>query len=153
MKALLLLLIAASSAFSATTVGLPARLEGVTLPGPELEARPIEDRRARLLVRIVSRDGESYDLEYQAFEAGVYDLRNGLRRKDGSSLAGLPPIPVEVRSSLPAGQVKPGSLTTGPLPRLGGYRRALAGAGAVWFLGLVGLLWPRRRKRDRRLNR
>src|SRR5438445_803039 len=49
------------------TVGMPARIK-VVLPGPELEARPIENRDAPLVLRLVHveevEDGFRYDLEY-----------------------------------------------------------------------------------------
>src|SRR5262249_39473026 len=38
---------------SSSTVGMPAKVEQLVLPGPEVEARPIEDRRAPMVVRLL----------------------------------------------------------------------------------------------------
>jgi hypothetical protein len=134
-----------------STVGLPARIDGLVLPGPELEVKPLVDHRAPLVLRIthVWPHGTAfrYDLEYYALEPDKYDLRTLLRRKDGSSLADVPAIPVEVRSVLPSGQVRPSEVQLPPAPRLGGYQIALIGAGAVWALGLMAILLVGRRRR------
>jgi hypothetical protein len=75
-------------------------------------------------------------------------LRTGLRRKDGSTTDDLPPIPVTVRTLLPAGQVKPHSPAEGAVPSLGGYRTLLIAAGVVWVAGLVILLRAGRKRRQ-----
>ena len=43
---------ATSAPRSTSTVGMPAKIEQLVLPGTELEAKPIEDRRAPFVVRI-----------------------------------------------------------------------------------------------------
>ena len=71
-----------SSVFAAdqreTTTGMEAAIEGLILPGTELEVAPIEDRRNPLIVRIVevSPHGTAfrYHLSYYALEPGTYDL-------------------------------------------------------------------------------
>jgi hypothetical protein len=134
-----------------STVGLPARIEGLVLPGPELEVKPLADRRSPVVVRIVrtSPHGTAfrYDLEYHGLEPGKYDLKEYLRRKDGSSAADLPAIAVEIVSVLPPGQVQPNELEPKPPPRLGGYQLTLLVAGVFWVLGLLVILFVGRRKR------
>jgi hypothetical protein len=133
------------------TVGLPARIDGLVLPGSELEVKPLADRRAPLILRIVQvwphGTAFRYDLEYYGLEAGRFDLKEVLRRKDGSSSAGLPAIPVTIRSVLPPGQVKPNELEPKAGPALGGYRVALFAAGGLWLLGLVAIVVVGRRKK------
>jgi hypothetical protein len=130
-------------------IGLPARIEGEVIEGPELEATPWDDRKLPVVVRIVATYPHGtafrYDLEYTGFEAGDFDLRDYLRRKDGSSAETIPSLPVKFVSVLPAGQITPRELEAGKLPRVGGYRWLVAGLGTLWIVVLVALLWKRRR--------
>lgn len=132
-------------------VGMPARIDQLVISGPELEARPIADRKSPLVVRVVAtyKHGESfrYDLEYYGLEPGRFDLRDYLRPKDGAGAASAPSLPVEIVSTLPPGQSVPADLSVRPMPRLGGYRALLAAVGAVWLIGLIALLYGRRRRR------
>src|SRR6516162_7818337 len=65
---------------SKSTVGMPAKIEQLVLPGPELEAKPIEDRRAPLVLRVVESYAHGsafrYDIVYYGLEPGAYDLRD-----------------------------------------------------------------------------
>lgn len=130
-----------------TTVGLPARIAELVLPGAELEVAP---RRAHdpLVLRItrVSPHGDAfrYDLEYWALEPGEYDLRAWLRRKDGTPAdlgdVKLAPIEVRVSSVLPPGQVKPRVPPVAELPSFGGYRALVVASGVAWLVVLMLLL-------------
>lgn len=136
-----------------TTVGMSGRLEAVVLPGPELEAKPLDDRRSPVVLRVVRVDPHGtafrYDLEYAGLAPGVHDLRPYLRRKDGTPAEGLPPLLIKVDPVLRPGLVEPNKLEIAPGPRVGGYRTLLIVLGAVWALGLVTLIasffFPRRR--------
>ncbi len=136
-----------------TTVGMPGQIKQLVLPGSELEARRIEDRDVPVVLRIVAsyRHGTAfrYDLEYYALEAGQFDLRDYLERKDGSPTDDLPEIPIEVKSVLPAGQVLPNDLAFRPSPRLGGYRALLLVLLVIWVIGLIAALTIRRRSARR----
>ena len=137
---------------SKSSVGLPQRINQLVLPGTELEARPSEDHEEPLVLRVVAtyKHGSAfrYDLEFYCLEPGKFDLRQALRRKDGTSADDLPPLPVEIASLLPAGQILPAALVVKPAPRLGGYRLLLAVLGVIWALGLAAiLLVGRQRKR------
>src|SRR5947209_8482267 len=96
-----------ASAADSPTVGMPARLT-VVLPGPELEARPIDSREAPLVLRIIrvepAEDGYRYEVEYTGLVPGRFDLRDYLRRKDRSPVTRLPSVHVTVQSVLPPGQ-------------------------------------------------
>jgi hypothetical protein len=128
-------------------------LEGVVLPGPELEAKPLTDRRSPVVLRVaqVYPHGTAfrYDLEYFALEPGTHDLSEYLRRQDGLPAADLPPIMVKVNPVLPPGQVEPNRLEIEPGPRVGGYRVLLIILGCVWAIGLAVIVasffLPRRR--------
>jgi len=137
-----------------STVGLPARIDGLVLPGPELEAKPLVDRRAPLVVRVLQAwphgSAFRYDIEYYGLEKGHFDLKAYLRRKNGSAAADLPSIPVEVRSVLPPGQVKPNELRPEAPPWLGGYWIALIAVGVLWAAGLLAILFVGRRKKKAR---
>jgi len=96
------------------SVGMTGTIEGIVLPGTELEAKPYDDRKTSILLRVISRGyvgtEHRYDLEYQGFDPGSYDLRTYLRRKDGTSTSDLPKIPVNVLAIRPPGQVVPHEL-------------------------------------------
>jgi hypothetical protein len=89
-----------------------------------------------------------YDLVYYGLQAGDFDLRDYLRRKDGTAVTGVPPLPVKIQSVLEPGQVLPSAVESRPAPFLGGYRLALVIIGVLWVLGLLGIVFYRRRKRD-----
>jgi hypothetical protein len=136
----------------ATSVGMPAKIEQLVLPGPELEVKALADRRQPIVLRIVKSYPHGtafrYDLVYYGLDAGEFDLRDYLRRKDGSSTAGLPPLRVKIESVLGTGQVLPTDLQTRTSPALGGYRIALIVLGVLWVLGVIVILFVRRRKQD-----
>jgi hypothetical protein len=131
-------------------VGMATRIDQIVLPGSELEVKPLGDRKSPIILRIseVFPHGTSfrYDLVYYGLEAGTFDLKDFLQRKDGSSVADLPSIPVEIKGTLPAGQILPHPLQIAPGPLLGGYRTALWVVGIAWLVGLFGLLFLRRRR-------
>jgi hypothetical protein len=136
---------------STSTVGMPAKIGSLVLPGSELEVKPLEDRRAPVVVRIaeVYPHGSAfrYDLVYYGLEPGTHDLRDYLRRKDGTPVGDLPSIPVKVNPVLPPGQIEPNPLVLDRSPSLGGYRLVLAIGGSLWFAGLAAILLLGRRKR------
>jgi hypothetical protein len=135
----------------ATTVGMPARIEQIILPGTELEVKPHDDRRRPIVLRIVKAYPHGtafrYDLLYYGLEAGEFDLRDYVKRKDKSSTADLPQLRVKIESVLGAGQVLPTDLKSQPTPALGGYRYLLIGLAIVWLAGFPVILFVRRRKR------
>ncbi len=133
---------------------MPAKIEQLVLPGPELEAKPLEDRQAKLVVRIVEvfphGSAFRYNLVYYGLEPGEYDLKDSLRRKDGGSTADLPKIPVTIRAILPPGQIEPNRLVSRPLPRPWRYRTAIGTgrSGIVgWIAGLLAIIFVGRGKR------
>lgn len=131
------------------TVGLPQSMD-LWLSGPELFAVAVDDRRSPVVVRIdrttPERDGYRYSLVYTGLEPGRYDLRDSLRRADGSRPQGVAPIPVEVRSLRPTGDIRLSAVADGPPALSGGYRLALGVGGALWLIGLVSLIVVRRRR-------
>jgi hypothetical protein len=143
---------ASSGPRSTSTVGMPAMVEQVVLSGTELEVRPIEDRRAPVVLRITAAyphgSAFRYDLSYYGLEPGEYDLKELLRRKDGTPASDLPPIQVKVNPTLPPGQVEPHALMLGQSPSLGGYRLLLALGGSLWCAGLAAILLLGRHKRS-----
>jgi hypothetical protein len=138
-----------------TTVGMSGKLNGVVLPGPELQAKPLDDRKSPVVLRVVRvyphGTAFRYDLEYYGLTPGTYDLRDFLLHKDGSPAAGIPPMPVKVNPVLPPGQVEPNKLKIETGPRLGGYRTLLIVLICLWVAGLVALVasffFPRRKRR------
>jgi hypothetical protein len=142
-------LLAAETPRSATTVGMPAKIEQLVLPGTELEARPIEDRRTAVVLRIVNSYAHGsafrYDIVYYGLEPGEFDLKDSVRRKDGSPITDLPSIPIKIEPVLPPGQIEPHRLTLAQSPFLGGYRLLLVAGGLVWAAGLAAILLEARR--------
>ncbi len=141
----------ATAAKRESSVGLPVRIEQLVLPGTELEAKPLSDRDAKVVLRIVSAYPHGtafrYDLEYYGLEPGQFDLRDYLKRKDASASDDLPPIPVKIVSALPAGQILPGELQPVSPPWVGGYVLVLLLGAVVWIAGLIALIFMGRKKR------
>jgi hypothetical protein len=136
----------------ATSVGMPAKIQQLVLPGPELEVKALADRRQPIVLRIVKSYPHGtafrYDLVYYGLDPGEYDLRDYLRRKDGSATTGLPPLRVKIESILGPGQVLPTDLQARSSPALGGYRIALIVLGVLWVLGVIVILFVRRRRQE-----
>jgi len=134
----------------ASTVGSVQRLSSQIIPSSELEVKPVTDKLQPVIVRIVNvyphGDSFRYDLEYQGMEPGNFDLLQFLRRKDGSSLDGIPPLLVTIRAQLPPGQIEPHPLEYQWWPRLGGYRRVASLLVILWGLVLGYLILGNRRR-------
>lgn len=156
MKAALLalaLLAQAPDAPQTPAVGRTGELRDLILPGGELEVLP-GDSLTPLVVRLTAvrphGDRFRYDVEYWARESGRFDLRDYLRRVDGTPAdAGpdaLPEIPIDVRSVLPAGRVLPNEPPASFGSRFGGYTRLLWAGGAVWLAGLGWILFAGRKR-------
>ncbi|HYE97451.1 MAG TPA: hypothetical protein VEJ18_01015 [Planctomycetota bacterium] len=132
------------------TVGMPARMRGVVLPGPELVPKPLDDRSPIVLrIEAVYPHGTArrYDFVYYGLEPGDFDLRDVLVPVAGEKAVPLPPLPVSVRPAYPVGERRTvRDLDPTPAPALGGYRLALAVAGGVWVVGLLAILRARRRR-------
>ena len=136
------------------SVGMTARIEQIVLPGSELEPKPNVSDNDPISLRIsfVSPHGSAYryDLEFQGFEPGKYDLKNYLKRKDATSIADLPSIPVEIRPLLPPGQILPNTLGETPSPWVGGYQLIVIATTLAWTVGLgLILLLGGKKKADR----
>jgi hypothetical protein len=140
----------ATFATNAPTVGMEGRVE-IALPGTLLEARPV-DEKSLVIVRVAEALPHGtltrYDLRYIGLVPGKYDLRDYLRRRDGSPLDQLPPLPVEIAGLLPAAHT--GELIEQPrglLGFFGGYRNALLAFAVIWVLAVIPLwLFGRRKK-------
>ncbi len=135
----------------ATLVGMHGHMDGVVLPGPELEVRPLEDAQAPFVLRIakVSPHGTAfrYDLVYYALEPGSYDLTRYLQPRDGSAAGKLPPLEVEVKGLLGPGLIHPHALEAKKTSWFLRYRSVLIAAAVVWGAGLLlGIVWTRKRK-------
>jgi hypothetical protein len=156
--ALCAFLLFTSSAYTqqaTTKVGMTGRIEQLVLPGSELEAVPAEERKTPIVLRVAAvfphGSAYRYDLEYYGLEVGTFDLKEYLRRKDGSSKADLPAITVKVQPLLPPGQVTPNPLEIHKAPSLGGYRTLQIVAGTAWAVGFLAIIYIgflRRKRRD-----
>ncbi len=130
-------------------VGISGRFTDVVLPGPELEAAPV-DSTTPVIIRLTAVQphgdaGFRYDLEVYGLEAGRHDLTRWLRPRDGGLARALPPLVLEVDGAAPPGAL-PAELRPVAPPRVGGYRRALMAAGLVWGAVLVALALGGRRR-------
>lgn len=134
---------------ASATVGIPQTIHDLILPGSELIAKPLEGDPA-IIVQVVDafQHGDSfrYTILVSGLEPGAHDLAHWLVRKDESGTEGLPLIPIEIESLLPAGQVTPNELSGSWLPELGGYRVLMTAAAVAWGLILLALVFGGRRK-------
>ena len=134
-----------------SAVGMPARVRELVLPGSELDVVKLDARSPLVLRRVAvypHGTDHRYTFEYYGLEAGEFDLRDFLRRVDGSSMDGLPPIPVSVRSVLPADQTRPHVLQEGRVPFVGGYFWIQVLAGVLWLTGLLAILFLGRKQKS-----
>ncbi len=133
-----------------STVGIPAAITDLVLPGSELEVLP-QDAKTPVVLRItrVAPHGTEfrYDIEWTGLDVGHHDLRAFLRRKDGTDVSNLPEIGVDVRTVLGPGLVKPNHPPEHEVPHFGGYRAWMIAIGVAWAIGLVAILSMFRRKR------
>lgn len=138
---------AGDKALAETTVGMVGRLNELRIPGSELEVIPLEDRDTPLVVRIVRTFPHGtdfrYEIEFYGLEPGEYDLRDYLRRIDGSDADAVPPLAVAVVPVLPPGQILPNELAARSPPRMGGYQRLMISLAVVWSVGLLLLIFWR----------
>jgi len=134
------------------TVGMRAQITQLILAGTKLVAKPIDDPNVPVVLRVLATYPHGslfrYDLEYYALEPGLFDLRDYLTRKDGSSMTDLPQIPVNIKPVLPPGQFQPNKLVPTEPPSLGGYRGWMIAGGVLWVLGLFAILFVGHRRRS-----
>lgn len=128
-------------------VGVAGRIDGLVLPGSELQVAPLGDRQLPIMLRIVETyphaDAFRYDLEFIGLEQGEFDLKDYLSRRDGTGSESLPNIPVKINSLLPPGQIIPHELMSN-LPRISRYRIWVILGAIAWLTGLIGLIAWRR---------
>ena len=138
-----------SESLVSATVGAPALLKDVVLPGSELVAKPLEGD-PEMIVQIVDAiphgDSYRYSIRFSGLEPGQHDLAKWLKRKDDSAAGELPSVFVEIESLLPAGQITPNKLPQTWLPKMGGYQVIMLIAATLWGLGLLALIFGGRRK-------
>lgn len=143
------------ASLASPTTGMEGEVLNLVLPGTQLEAKALEETNSPIVLRVVQVfphvDDWRYDLSFYGTVPGMYDLRDFLQRKDGSTMDGVPPIPVEVLAVRALGElVRPGLEPEKP-PRLGGYKLALIAAGVFWFGILALLLFGFRKKTEQQL--
>lgn len=121
-----------------STIGIEGRVIFRHRKGEPVQAVPVDDK-APVVVRIADStpDGEFvlYDLRFIAQYAGEFDLRDCLRRPDGTPLTDAAALPVSVGKLLP--EEHRGELIEAGgagAPRLGGYRIALIAVGVLWLI-------------------
>ncbi len=133
-------------------VGMRAYIDQIVLPGTELVAAAAE-RTAPVVLRVLATwphgDRFRYDLEWVGLEVGRHDLAKYLARKDGSATEGVGPIEVAVTGVLKKGRIEPGELDPVAPRRLDGYRTDQIVFGALWFTGLLAILFAGRKRRRR----
>ncbi len=133
-----------------STVGMPANIDQLVLPGSELKAKAIEGDDSPMVLRVARSfphgDSFRYDLVYYALEPGNYNLTDYLQRVDGTSTDGLPSIAVEVTAILPKEQIEPHQVANKRAPWFGGYTVMLFAGSVVWTIGLaLCLLGPKKK--------
>ena len=124
-------------------VGRSVTYEQVVIEGPELEIKPIDDE-TEVVVRIkeVYPHGSAfrYTFEVYGLEPGTFDVLDFLQSSEDVQLSSPPSITLNVRRTLPPGQLEPKPLEFGRTPWLGGYRTALIVIGIAWLAGLIWLI-------------
>ena len=124
---------------------MPIEWNQVVIPGSELEVLPLKDDDAPIILKIdqVWPHGSDfrYDFTFYGLDEGTFDLKDYLRRKDGSAMQLVQPLSVQIESVLPEGSFEPSPVQHTPLPEPGGYRNTMAALGIIWAIGLGALAW------------
>ena len=150
----LLLVLSATKGLSAEEVpegfvGQACVVRQVLIPGPRVVPTPLTQDRPNVILRITEVyprvDSALYDFECYGLEAGQHDLRDFLQYADGSKLDDVSPILIQVNSVLPAGQIVPAPLANQRPPRLSTYQGLVVAFVVTWILGLLAILFARRR--------
>jgi len=137
---------------SSPTTGMLGALDEIIIPGTELEPIPLPDVIAPMVVRVMQTyphgDYMRYDITFFGRVPGKYDLKDYLQRKDGSSMAGVQSIPVEVVAIRPVDEplARP-ELELVKAPRVGGYTILMILAGVLWVVGLLVMIFAFRKKK------
>lgn len=133
-----------------STVGMRSLLEEVVIMGSELETAETTFE-SPVVVRIIATrahgSGFRYDIEWTGLEAGSFDLRDYLRRKDGSELGDVPDLTVEVAAVLPAGETEPSEPDPVRPADTGGYSTQMIVFGVLWVVGLLAILFVGRKRK------
>ncbi len=141
------LLIHLTHAEQAQRVGLPLELHDIYIEGKEIQVKPRHDKRSPLVVRITNKkpaqNGFRYDFEIQGLEAGTYNLADYLETPKGAPAT---QIPIKITTNLPQGLISPNPIVAGNLPKLGGYKKTMSILITCWLLGLVGILYWKKKK-------
>jgi hypothetical protein len=133
---------------SVSQVGMSQSLREHVIPGGEVEVRTVDESTA-VIIRLADTrphgDSYRYDIVWYGLDPGSYNLLDYLRRKDGSSLDDLPPVPIRVTSILPEGIVKPNQLETRGVPTFSSYHLMLWVGGILWLAAMIAVLRMGRR--------
>ena len=131
-------------------VGVTTKIQQLVIDGSRIRAKALHSDETPIVVRVVDvfTHGSAfrYDLEFYGLEPGDYDLADFLEREDLADNAKISAIPIQIVTSLPAGQVEPQELEFKQIRTLGGYRRTLWIGGGLWLIGLLAILLLRRKK-------
>lgn len=134
------------------SVGVPGLVEQIVLPGSLLTHEKVDPSEADLVVRVIRSfphgDSFRYDISYYGMELGEYDLSKYLVREDGSTTDDLPAIPVQVKSIIKSGQIKPNDLDIGMFGRVGGYFRMVVLGAFIWVAVLLAMIFLAREKKE-----
>ncbi len=142
--------LSAQSNTPTTRVGLPITFTDLYIPGGEAKPKPRPNHEPPIVVRLIAvkpaADGKRYDLEVYGLEAGTYNLADFLVPVDPATPPRFDkPIPIKITTGLPPGLTRPAELEVIPPPRIGGYRVIAWTLGVFWFLGLLALIFLRKK--------
>lgn len=144
-----------SEIFGSPTTGMDAQITDLIRAGSELEAKDLESTNSPIVLRVIQVfphvDDFRYDLSFYGIVPGKYDLRDYLQRKDGSTMEGVAPIPVEILPVRPVGELVRPTLDLEKPPRVGGYKLALIAIGVFWFLILLLLIFGFKKKTEEQI--
>ncbi len=136
------------------SVGMPLEWKQVVIPGSELEVLPLRDDHLPVVLKIDQTwphgSDFRYDFSFYGLEKGTFDLRDYLRRKDGSPLQINQPLTVTIESVLSEDTFEPSAVKSTRLPEPGGYRNTMVALGVIWSIGLVALIGSMRKRKQNR---
>ncbi|MFT5904818.1 MAG: hypothetical protein ACI9E1_000404 [Cryomorphaceae bacterium] len=137
-----------TAAENRTSVGVGFVIEGVEISGSKVIPIPRADYKTPIVLRVVRSEetdtGFRYSLHAEGLDPGNYDLAKYLKREDNTLLE-TEAIPLEVYSVLEKPLTEPRKLTPTKPEKLGGYTTLLWALGIAWAIGLLGIIFFKKR--------
>ncbi len=104
--------------------------------GKPLRAKPQRDAEASIVLRLTAlpNDSKTYEAKFLGNKVGTFNLHANIEHEDGSKVTDLPPLAIEIVSTLPKDQRSDLFEAAAFEPKVwGGYRLSIVLFGLIWL--------------------